>query len=419
MFDVDGIREIWKTISRNKTRSILTAFGVFWGIFILVVLAASGNGFEKGLMSNIEGFATNTTFIFSDKTSLPYKGYRKGREWFMKISDVKALKDAVPEIKNISPVASKYYSDNNVFYGSKSGSYSLKGVLPEYNEIDRAKILKGRFVNETDIVEGRKVCVIGKRIYEELIGVDNDPLGLLIKVGGVYYHVVGVVQSYSKGVNINGSADETVVLPYTTMQRVYNIGDNINFMMISSRNDVPVSSIENRIKDIIKERHDISPDDLTAIPSFNIEEEFKMFDMLFLGIRILIWIVGLGTLLSGVVGVSNIMLVTVKERTREIGVRRALGAKPRLIITQVMSESLLLTTLAGLVGLCVGVAVMAGVSTIIDMTSSEVVMFREPQIGFWAAVGATAVVVVSGMLAGVLPALRAIEIKAIDAIREE
>ena len=422
MFDIDSISEIWQTIARNKTRSLLTAFGVFWGIFILVILLASGNGFDNGLRSNIEGFATNSTFIIPSETTEAYKGYQKGRSWQPDMSDIEAIKKKIKGVDMVSPTSSKWTFDgeNNVFFGIKGGNFSMKGVLPNYNEIDRGKILYGRYINETDIVEARKVCVIGKKVYEDVIGIDKNPLGLMIKANGIYYQVVGVVQAYNSQVNINGSMNETVMLPLTTMQKAYNTGDKFDFLLFTTARGCNTKEVQEEVKALLRERHDIAPTDEGAVMYFDFEQLFTMFEYLFLGIKILIWIVGIGTLLSGVVGVSNIMLVTIKERTREIGVRRALGAKPAMIIRQVVAESLLLTILAGIVGLVIGVAIMAVVSGIVaNMPATDNVMFLDPQIGFGAAVAATIIIVLSGLLAGVLPAMRAIQIKAIDAIREE
>lgn len=420
MFDFDGIHEIWQTITRNKTRSLLTAFGVFWGIFLLVVLSSTGNGFENGLMKQVEGVTPNTGFFFTGQTSEPYKGYQKGRRWSMQLADLEAIREEFPCVKAISPEASVWSSeDKNVVYGSRGGSFSVKGVLPEYNDIHRSKIMKGRFINATDIADSRKVCLLGKKVYETMFGKGESPIGKMVKVNGIYFQVVGVVRSYTENVNINGSVDESVILPFTTMQQVYAIGDKINFFAFVADDNTPISDIEDDIKQLIKQRHDIAPTDKDAIESFNLSEVFKAFKGLFFGIHLLIWIVGLGTLMSGIIGVSNIMLVTVKERTREIGVRRAIGAKPKDIIGQVLSESLLLTTLAGLVGLCLGVGIMAIVAAVVAANPNDSMMFQDPNLGFGAALTATVIVIVSGLLAGVLPAWRAIQIKAIDAIREE
>ena len=420
MFDFDGIHEIWQTIARNKTRSLLTAFGVFWGIFLLVVLISTGNGFENGLMKQVEGVTPNTGFFFASQTSEPYKGYQKGRSWSMQMADLEAIREAFPCIKAISPEASVWSSeDKNVLYGSRGGSFTVKGVLPEYNEIEKSKIIKGRFINATDIATNRKVCLLGKKVYTTMFEKGENPIGKMVKVNGIYFQVVGVARSYTENVQINGSVDESVILPFTTMQQVFALGDKIGFFAFVADDDTPISSIEDDMKQLIKQRHDIAPTDNEAIQTFDLSEIFKAFKGLFFGIHILIWIVGLGTLMSGIIGVSNIMLVTVKERTREIGVRRAIGAKPKNIISQVLSESLLLTTLAGLVGLCIGVGIMAVVAMVTSNMLSDNMMFQDPNMSFKAAVAATIIVIISGLLAGVLPAWRAIQIKAIDAIREE
>ena len=420
MFDFDGLKEIWQTIARNKTRSLLTAFGVFWGVFLLVVLSSTGNGFENGMLRQVEGVTPNTGLFFTGTTSEPYKGYQKGRSWSMNLSDLEAIKDNIPDIVAISPEASVWTSeDKNVVYGNRSGSYTVKGVMPEYNYIMKSRILKGRFINDADIVNHRKVCLLGKRAYENLFDMGVDPLGKMVRVNGLYFQVVGVVSTYNSNVQINGTPDESVVLPFTTMQQLFSKGDDIDFFVMAANDNASIAELQDKVEQLLKQRHDIAPDDKTALSSFNLEDIFKMFKGLFIGIHILIWIVGLGTLMSGIIGVSNIMLVTVKERTREIGVRRAIGAKPKNIVTQVLSESLLLTTLAGLVGLCLGVGIMAIVGTVTSNIPSDNMMFLDPNMSFKAAVLATVIVILSGLLAGFLPALRAIQIKAIDAIREE
>ena len=235
MLDIDNINEIWQTIARNKTRSLLTAFGVFWGIFILVILLASGNGFQNGMNTQIEGFATNSSFVIPVQTTEAYKGYQKGRSWEVDMSDIQAIRKKVKGVDLLSPILSEYSfnGENNVFYGIKGGNFSMKGLLPNYNEIDRGKVLFGRFINETDIAEARKVCVIGKKVYEDVIGTDKNPIGLMIKANGIYYQVVGVVQAYNSNVSVSGSISETVILPLTTMQKAYNKGDKFEFFVFT------------------------------------------------------------------------------------------------------------------------------------------------------------------------------------------
>jgi putative ABC transport system permease protein len=382
---------------------------------MLIVMSGSGSGLKEGIMSQIKGFATNTAFFWTDQTSEPYKGFRKGRQWSMKMDDIEALRSGVKAIKYISPVLFGGRSANNVVFGEKAGTYSVKGIMAEYDKIDAQQLLYGRSINEIDIQSKRKVCVVGKRIYEELFEKGKSPVGELLKVNGMYYTVVGVTQS-TNNITIGGSSEETVILPYTTMQQAYNYGDDVYFMAVTAHDNVKIGDIEDHIKNILKKRHDIAPTDAKAVGGMNLEKQFTMFNNLFIGINILIWIVGLGTLIAGVVGVSNIMLVTVKERTKEIGIRRALGAKPNAIITQILSESLVLTLLAGMVGLVLGVGLLG----LIGMAaSSGGAFFFDPQIPFSIAVTALMVLVVFGLIAGLIPAGRAINIKAIDAIRDE
>ncbi len=402
-------------------RSTLTAFGVFWGIFMLVVMAGSGKGLENGIMAGIQGFSTNSAFFWAGTTTEPYKGFRKGRYWNLKNSDVEIIKSKVPQIEYITPMLFGGNSSKNTMYKDKSGSYNVKGYYPVYDKIDHQQLIYGRFINDIDIREKRKVCVIGRRVYKELFMRNSSPLGELIKVNGIYYTVVGVINPVTV-ININGAMEESVILPITTMQQAYNMGDEVHLLAITAADGYKISEIEEDIKRVLKLEHQISPTDAQAVGGVNLEKQFTMFHYLFLGIASLIWIVGLGTLFAGVVGVSNIMLVTVRERTREIGIRRALGAKPGVIIRQIISESVLLTLLAGVTGLCSGVGVLAIVDYFVTMgreNTQEGTFFLHPQISFGIAVTSLIILVVAGVFAGFIPAWRAMQIKAIDAIREE
>ncbi|MFA5734747.1 MAG: ABC transporter permease, partial [Proteiniphilum sp.] len=349
MFDRDRWQEIWVTITHNKSRSVLTAFGVFWGMLMLVLMVGAGNALETGMTSQIEGFATNSCFFESNRTTLPYKGFRKGRRWNITNSDLPVINEKVTEMQYISPVLFVRGDGNNVVRGEKNGSYLVKGCYPEYDLIEKSKLLYGRYVNDIDIVEKRKVCVIGERIHEVLFQKGEDPTGKQIRVNGIYFQVIGVARSTS-GVSIGGQTAETVVLPFSTMQQAFNMGNIIHFLAATAKDGVPVKVIQDKILEILKQQHQIAPDDKEAVWTMNIEEQFKMFNYLGIGIASLIWLVGLGTLIAGAIGVSNIMLVTVRERTKEIGIRRAMGATPNDIIGQILSESVVLTVLAGLTG---------------------------------------------------------------------
>jgi len=419
MFDIDKWQEIWITITRNKTRSIFTAFGVFWGILMLTILLDTGNGLENGMKSEIEGLATNSCFFFAERTTLPYKGFKKGREWNMKNSDIKVILANIPEIKYLAPMLFGNRSDNNTVRGDMAGTFNVRGCYPDYAHVEEQKILYGRYINDVDIQDRRKVCFIGKNVYNELFKPGEIPIGQVIRSNGIYYTVIGVGSGLTN-IQIGGRSDDMVVLPFSTMQSAYNQGDIIHFMAAVAQDNVDASYIEKEIKTILRSRNNISPDDERAVGSFNISEMFKMFNYLFLGIRILIWIVSLGTLLAGAIGVSNIMLVSVNERTKEIGIRRALGAKPKDIIIQIINESLVLTAIASFVGLSLGVGILAFFDNLINnMPPGNGIFLRNIMIKFDVAILASVVIIVVGMLAGLLPAWRAMQIKPIEALSEE
>lgn len=417
MFDLDRWTEIWVTITRNKTRSLLTCFGVFWGILMLVILLGSGRGMQNGIMRSVNGFATNSAFFFADRTSESYKGFNKGRQWDMRNRDVESIRREVKELSAISPVIWGNSSDKNIVYGMMSGTFNVKGVHPDYFQIETQKLFHGRLLNEVDERGRRKVCLIGTKVKEVLFK-EEDPCGSYIRVNGIYYQVVGVVQQRASGVNIGGRSEESVFLPFSTMQQTLNQGDIIHFLCVAAKPNVQMLPVINKIKSIIKEQNLIAPTDPQAVTALNLAAQFETFNNAFLGIDILIWIVGVGTLLAGIIGVSNIMMVTVKERTKEIGVRRALGAKPWNIISQIMSESLLITAMAGLMGLTVGVFLLDMVDQLIGDPVGET-MLLHPAVSIQVALAATSILLLAGLLAGLIPAWRAMQIKAIDAIREE
>ncbi len=418
MFDADRWIEIWVTITRNKTRSLLTCFGVFWGILMLVILLGSGTGLKNAMFKNVDGFATNSLFFFTDRTSESYRGFNKGRYWNMRNRDVEAIQKEIKGIDAISPVIWGNRSDKNIVYGQVSGTYNVKGVYPAYFRIERQDLHFGRLLNEIDMQERRKVCLIGSRICEELFK-NQDPCGKYVRVNGLYYQVVGVVKQIASGVNIGGRAESSVFLPFSTMQQTLNQGDILHFLCVSALPGYSIPQMIDEIEGLLKSQNEISPTDPQAIGVLNIAAQFSMFESLFSGIDILVWLVGLGTLLAGIIGISNIMMVTVKERTREIGVRRAIGAKPWNIISQIMSESLVLTALAGLLGLSGGVFLLDVVDRLLAAQPPDKITILNPGVNISTAVSATVILLICGLLAGLIPAWRAMQIKAIDAIRDE
>ncbi|MCE1198137.1 MAG: ABC transporter permease [Marinilabiliales bacterium] len=422
MFDLDRWNEIWHALAKNKVRSLLTAFGVFWGIFMLIIMAGASNGLKNGIVEGVAKFATNSCFMWSNQTSEPYKGFKRGRYWNMDSDDLTYVLNNVPEIEYLSPknFGSRMNGGPNTIRGFKNGSYNVKGDYPEYVKIDPYTVLMGRWINEMDILEKRKVCVIGQKVFEQMFDAKENPLGEYLKISGVYYQVVGVIKPETQ-ININGRAEESIFLPFTTMQQTYNMGNMVHFLAITAKKGVPVSVVEEKVKALIKSRHSIAPTDTQALNSVNIEQQFQQISGLFLAIGMLTWIVGIGTLMAGVIGVSNIMLVIVKERTKEIGVQRALGASPRTIITQIMLESVSLTIVAGYTGLSLGVGLLELVNKILESrpATGDRAFFTHPEVSITVALASLLVLVLAGLFAGSIPAKRALLIKPIEALREE
>lgn len=411
-FDLDVWEEILVTITRNKTRSLLTAFGIFWGIFMLIALMAGAQGMQQMLSREFEGFATNSGFMGTNKTSKAYKGFQQGRYWDLENSDVDRVRRSVNEVDIITPSLAKWGVD--VIYNEQKISGTLKGLYPEYGKIEEPMITYGRYLNDMDVKDRRRVCVIGKRIYETLFPGKENPCGRFIKINGIYYQVIGVSVS-SGNISINGRSETSVTIPFTTMQQNYNFGQKVQLLCYTARKGYSISEVEKKVAQVVKRAHYIHPDDSQAMIQVNAEAMFSMMDNLFSGIRILGWMVGLGTLLAGAIGVSNIMMVTVKERTVEIGIRRAIGARPNDILQQILSESMVLTILAGMAGIAFAVFLL----NVVEVGTSEPNAPTHFLISFWEAVGACVLLLFLGLLAGLAPAYRAMSVKPIDAIRDE
>jgi len=414
--DLDSYREILDTLTRNKSRSFLTGFGVFWGVFMLIALIGGGQGLKEMLQSNFEGFATNTVMIWSQQTTKPYKGFRKGRWWTMDEKDIDRLRQRVPELDVVAPILfSPWGKSNTAYYGEQRTIPRIQGVTPEYADVVAPKMYYGRFINEVDILEHRKVCVLGKKIYKDLFKEGGDPCGKSIRVDSTYYEVIGVDYN-SAGINFNGRAEEKITLPLTLVQQTYNRGTEIDLIAATGRPGTVMSKLSPRIRETIARAHLVDPTDEQGAMVFNTEVLFQMLDNLFKGVNFLIWLVGLGTLLAGAIGVSNIMMVTVRERTTEIGIRRAIGATPRMILSQIISESIVLTLVAGMSGILFAVFILQ----MLELGNTEDgILTAHFQVGFWTAIVAALMVSLMGVLAGLAPAARAMSIKPVDAMRDE
>lgn len=412
--DLDSYREILDTLTRNKARSFLTGFGVFWGVFMLVALIGGGKGLKEQLYDNFEGFAQNTVFIEASQTTKPYKGFRKGRWWRMDYKDINRIKQRVPELDVVAPMLfSPWGGSNTAYYGDQKTTPRIQGTLPEQAKIVEPKMYYGRYLNDMDIREHRKVCVIGKKIYKDLFKEGGDPCGKKIRVDSTYLEVIGV--DYSN-MNFNGRAEEQITLPMTLMQALYNRGNEVDLIAATGRKGVVMSKITDRIRETVARAHYVDPEDEQGVFIFNTELIFQLVDNMFKGVNFLIWLVGLGTLLAGAIGVSNIMMVTVRERTTEIGIRRAIGATPKMILSQIISESIVLTLVAGMSGILFGVLILQ----MLEMANTEDgIVNTHFQVSFWTAIFAAVVVSAMGVLAGLAPAARAMSIKPVDAMRDE
>ncbi len=407
--------------SRNQKQMAQHAYRLwcFLGHIYVRGVGRAGNGLQNGISNIMEGFATNAAFMWTENTTKAYGGFKKGRSWDMDNDDMIAIQKNVEGLEYIVPRLQgwRQSGDKNVVYQSRSGSFGIQGDYPQLVNVEPFKLDKGRFINDIDILQKRKVCVIGPRVAEVLFSKGENPLGQYIRVSGVYFQVIGVTKVDSD-IQIGYDKRETVHIPFTTMQQAFNYGNIVHFFSFTALPKHDVSKLEERIAEVLKKRHNIAPDDIGAVGHINIQRQFQMTSTLFTGINILTIIVGFGTLLAGIIGISNIMLVIVKERTKEIGIKRAIGATPFSITKQILLEAIFLTLTAGYIGLTVGTGLNELLGIILSKPEGGGI-FLNPGISFRQGITSLIILVVAGALAGMLPAQRAIKVKPIDAIREE
>ncbi len=417
LFDRDIWGEAFHSLRTNRRRSIATAFGIFWGILMLVILMSLSQGFFNGTQKRLSGIATNAYFLYSNLTSKAYKGFPKGRFWFFSLTDLTNLRKRFPEIEYISPLVQGNWN-TPIRYGAKSTTAPIYAAWAELDKIVYTTLLAGRNLNENDDKQGRRNCTIGEEVCLKFFSSPEEALGKVINVNGTYYTVVGVLKSNGNGISVNGLEEEKVRIPYSILATALGWGDLVGSITYSLRSDGKDSKeINDRIKGYIRSVHDIHPDDDGALDGFDFSEIFTIDNQLLWGINVFVWFIGIGTLFSGIIGISNTMLVSVKERTREIGIRRALGAQRSDIIRLVLLESTMLSFLAGLLGLLLGVGIMSAITQI--TASAEDGMLVDPLIPFSTAVGALIFIIIGGLVGGLLPLKKALEIRSIEAIREE
>jgi putative ABC transport system permease protein len=418
LFDKDTWQEIFGSIQKNKIRTIITMIGVLWGIFIYITLSGSSKGLDNGFERQFQSIASNSIFVWAQSTSLPYAGYKSERNITLKIQDADVLKKKVKDIKFIAPriVAGVFGSPGgNIVRGTKTGTYSVYGEYPEYIKIATSKIYDGgRFINESDIKYERKVCVIGERTQLELFEEEEDPIGKFISINKINFRVVGV-HKFVQGGGFGDDGD--IYIPFATFKKIFNTGDDVAFFMIAANENADGIKVEKDIKATLKEIHKIDPNDERAIGGFNLGEIFRKTMNFANGLTFLSLVVGIATILAGIIGIGNILLISVKERTKEIGIRRALGATPSEVRSQIILESVFLTILSGIIGIILGALVLYGINAAtVDQTDFP---YTNPTVPIPYVLGALGLMVILGTLIGIIPAQRAVSIKPIDALREE
>lgn len=417
IFDSNTWQEIFGSISKNKTRTAITIIGVLWGIFIYIALAGAAKGLDNGFERAFESTAMNSMFVWAQSTSMPYEGFKTDRKLQLKLSDVETLKNRIPEIEYIAPRNAKgvFGGDQaQVVRGMKFSTSPVYGDYPVYTKIATKKIYDGgRFINDEDIQEARKVAVIGERTQQDLYEKDENPIGSFIRVDNIYFQVVGVHKFVPGG---GFESDTDIYTPYTTYKKLYNSGDNVDWLTIAAYNDADVVQAEADVKSVLKSIHKVNPKDDRAFGAFNLGEIFNRITGFAKGLTFLSLIVGIATILAGVISIGNILLISVKERTKELGVRRALGATPAEVRNQIILESVFLTVIAGVFGIILG----AGVLKLIDiLTQGTDFPYTNPTLPIPYVLGALAIMIILGTLIGLIPAQRAVSIKPIDALREE
>ncbi len=411
LFDSDTWQEIYGSIRKNKLRTTITIIGVLWGIFLLVVLLGAARGLENSFNKAFGNFATNSVFVWTQSTDTPFKGFQKGRTFRLTFNDIEVLKNEYSdEIKFLAP---RNQTTNLIIKDFKSGNFQVSGDYPILDQIQKKNLIYGRFINGNDILLKAKVCVIAEDIYKQLFDKNVNPIGENIKINNINYKVVGVYKR-TNGINFDGDA---AYIPFTTFQKVYNRANKIDWMMITANEGVDINQMEQDVLLTLKNLHNVHPEDNRAFGSFNFGDRIGRVTGFIKGMQFLTWFVGIATLIAGVFAIGNILLITVKERTKEIGIRRAIGARPIEIRRQVILESVFLTTIAGMLGIIFGSIVLYFIDMFIGQGEDAVLV--NPTVNIPIILFAFLILIVLGTLIGLIPAFMATIIKPIEALREE
>ncbi|WP_236975939.1 ABC transporter permease [Membranihabitans maritimus] len=417
MFDRDTWQEILATIRKHKLRTALTALGVFWGIFMLIFMLGMGEGLRNAVFRDFGSRAKNVMYVWSSPTSKPYRGFQPGRVPRLNLDDITYLDENVDGIDYIAP---RTTISGSISYNENVESYNIRGELSDMITVEGYKVYKGRYIQPSDIEESRKVIVIGKRVAEVLFGKGewDKAIGKYITANGVEFQVVGIFGPEFLKPWTQEDLEATVI-PLTTMHRAFGTGGQIHYFAVSALPQYKVSDIENDVKSILQQRHSVSPQDPRGIGGFNLEKEFDKITGLFNSISVFLWIVGIGTLIAGVIGVSNIMMIVVKERTKEIGIRKALGATPGVIIRSILTESIVITLISGYLGLLAGTLLIGSIDYIMEYNEINVQMFYNPEVSLQVGIGALLILIISGTIAGFIPGMMAAKVNPVLALKDE
>ena len=420
IFDKDSWQEIFGSIGQNKLRTVITIIGVLWGIFLYILLSGIAKGVDNGFEQRFERISSNSLFVWTQNTSIPYSGFKIDRKWNIKLNDVETLKMEIPEIKNIAPRIQKgnWGSQGaSVTNGQRNGTYNIYGDYPILKVVSQKDIYDGgRFINHLDIKEERKVCVIGERTKKELFSDDINPIGKYININNIYFKVIGIHKFVDEG---GGSFadDGDIHVPFSTFKRLYNTGDKVGFLLIAGFDDVNILKVERQVKNLLKKIHSVHPDDERAIGAFNLGALFTRIKNFANGMSFISLVIGVATIIAGVIGIGNILLISVKERTKEIGIRRAIGASPNHIRKQIILESVFLTVVAGIIGIILGAFVLYVIN--IATQNLEDIPFTNATVPLNYIFAALLMMIGLGTLIGFVPAEKAISIRPIDALRDE
>ena len=420
IFDKDTWQEIFGSIGQNKLRTVITIIGVLWGIFLYILLSGIAKGVDNGFEQRFERISSNSLFVWTQNTSIPYLGFKIDRRWNIKLNDVETLKMEIPEIKNIAPRIQKgnWGSQGaSVTNGQRNGTYNIYGDYPILKVVSQKDIYDGgRFINHLDIKEERKVCVIGERTKKELFSDDINPIGKYININNIYFKVIGIHKFVDEG---GGSFadDGDIHVPFSTFKRLYNTGDIVGFLLIAGFDDVDILKVESQVKNLLKKIHNVHPDDERAIGAFNLGALFTRIKNFANGMSFISLVIGVATIIAGVIGIGNILLISVKERTKEIGIRRAIGASPNHIRKQIILESVFLTVVAGIIGIILGAFVLYVIN--IATQNLEDIPFTNATVPLYYIFAALLMMIGLGTLIGFVPAEKAISIRPIDALRDE